>query len=224
LPPVSETDWLNASLALSGIAIHLSIVKCPTAILFGLVFLSGCDRKKPEVVAQSNTSPPPQPTMATSPCPWRNDGLLKERFLPDYPDDLQVIIHDGGPRITEAMPELIWARVDGMTKDGHFTAVVLNQPHGLKNVTAGGKIQFMMKPAWEHPVQVRDEYLKERPDWKIHACDKCGFDELFDPPSALLAKIFANVPADAKTEAFTSFCPLCRGVQVVAHKDANLED
>jgi hypothetical protein len=162
--------------------------------------------------------------METNPYPWRDDVLLKGRFLPDYPDDLQVIVHDGGPRITEAAPELVWAHLNGMTKDGHFTAVVHNKPHGLKGVTAGGQIQFMMKPSWEHPVQVRDEYLKERLDWKILACDKCGFDELFDPPSALMAKIFSNVPADAKPEAFTSFCPLCGGVQMVGHKDANLED
>jgi len=39
---------------------------------------------------------------------------------------------------------------------------------------------------------------------------------LFDAPSDLQAKIFPNVPADAKMEAFTSFCPVCGGVQMVS--------
>jgi len=162
--------------------------------------------------------------MEPSPNAWRNDALLKSRFLPDYPDDLQVIVHDGGPRIAEAPPELVWARVNGTKKEGLFTAIVLNKPHGLKGVSEGSSILFMMKHGWEHPVQVRDIYLQERHDWTIRACDKCGFDELFDPPSALVAKIFPNLPTDAKMDAFTSFCPLCSGVQVVSHKDSDLEE
>ncbi len=159
----------------------------------------------------------------TDPNTWRNDPLLKEGFLPDYPDDLQVIVHDGGPRITEAPPESIWARVNGKAVDGRFTATVLNKPHGLKTVSEGSEIQFLIKQGWEHPVQVRDRYLQERSDWMIQPCDKCGFDELFDPPSALIAKIFPNIPADATMDAFTSFCPLCGGVQGVKHKNSALE-
>jgi hypothetical protein len=83
--------------------------------------------------------------MQTSPYAWRYDVLLKENFLLDYPDDLQVIVHDGGPRITDARPELVWVRLNGTTKDGHFSGVVLNQPHGLTSVTEGGQFQFMMK-------------------------------------------------------------------------------
>jgi hypothetical protein len=161
--------------------------------------------------------------METNPYAWRNDVLLKEKFLPNYPDDLQVIVHDGGPRITEARPELIWARVSGKNEDGSFTAVALNKPHGLKGVTEGGEIQFMMKQGWAHPVQVRDKYLRERPDWHILACNKCGFDELFDPPSELMEKVFSHVPSDAEMDSFTAFCPLCGGVQLVRHKGLSRE-
>jgi hypothetical protein len=162
--------------------------------------------------------------MQTSPYAWRYDVLLKEKFLPDYPDDLQVIVHDGGPRITDARPELVWARVNGTTKDGRFTGVVLNQPHGLKSVAEGGQIQFMMKKGWEYPVQVREQYLQERPDWNILACDKCGFDELFDPPSALLSKVFSEVPSDSELYSFTALCPLCGGVQLVRNKGLSREE
>ncbi len=40
--------------------------------------------------------------------PWRSDPLLEGRFHPEYPDDLQVIVHDGGPRLTKNAPELMW--------------------------------------------------------------------------------------------------------------------
>lgn len=166
---------------------------------------------------------PPTQMTDSEPTSWRNNALLKSRFLPDYPDDLQVIVHDGGPRITAASPELVWARVVEKTDEGHFTACVLNKPHGLKLVSEGTVIHFMIKNGWDYPVQVRSNYLEERSEWTIHACDKCGFDELFDAPSDLIAKIFPDVPEDATMDTFTSFCPLCGGVQGVQHKDSTLK-
>jgi hypothetical protein len=48
---------------------------------------------------------------------WRQHPLLKGRFLPDYPDDLQVIVHDGGPKITSNEPEIVWVTVTAMDGD-----------------------------------------------------------------------------------------------------------
>ncbi len=39
---------------------------------------------------------------------WREHPKLKGRFHPDHPDDLQVIAHDGGARITGNAPEAVW--------------------------------------------------------------------------------------------------------------------
>ena len=50
----------------------------------------------------------------------------------------------------------------------------------------------------------------------FEALRKCGMPDLFDAPSDLQAKIFPNIPPDARVEAFTTFCPsaaeygLCR--------------
>ncbi len=44
---------------------------------------------------------------------WRGHPLLKGRFHPEYPDDLQVLIYDGGPRLSKHPPEVVWVRVVG---------------------------------------------------------------------------------------------------------------
>jgi hypothetical protein len=65
---------------------------------------------------------------------------------------------------------------------------------------------------------VTDKYLRERGDWIIHPCRKCGFSELFDAPSDLIRVVFPNTPPDAQMSMFTAFCPLCGGVQGVASR------
>jgi hypothetical protein len=152
---------------------------------------------------------------------WREFPLLKNRLHPDYPDDIQVIVHDGGPRITNHPPELVWVRITKY-RDGVFVGTVLNAPHNLTTVKEGDSILFLVTNDCQYAFRVTPRYLTERKKWRIIACDKCGFSELFDPPSQLIAKIFPHLPPDATSEAFTSFCPLCGGIQIVA--DINLKD
>ena len=64
---------------------------------------------------------------------WRNHPHLQGRFHPQALDDLQVLVHDGGPRLTDRSPEEVWVTVTGC--DGNvFTGRVVNQPHQLKSV------------------------------------------------------------------------------------------
>jgi hypothetical protein len=150
--------------------------------------------------------------------PWRDHPRLKGRFHPDYPDDIQVIVHDGGPRMTKHAPEVVWVRVSvaqGDTCQGE----VLNTPTQLESVRQGDTITFIVPKSSNHPIMVTRKYLSERPRWIIHGCSKCGFDELFDAPSDLMRVIFPNPPVeDAVLVWFTSFCPLCGGVQVLEPK------
>src|SRR5437763_5461461 len=74
---------------------------------------------------------------------WREHARLKARFLPDYPDDLQVVVHDGGPQITRNEPEVVWVTVTGMDGD-LFWGRVRNQPHNLQTVRRGDEIKFVM--------------------------------------------------------------------------------
>src|SRR5436190_6698032 len=113
---------------------------------------------------------------------WRTHSKLKGRFHPEHPDDLQVIVHDGGPRITDTRPEAVWVTVTDCAGDV-FSGRVLNQPSQLRTVLQGQQIQFVMPEGSEHPVLVTEKYLRERPLWTIHACQKCGLAELFDAPS-----------------------------------------
>ncbi len=155
---------------------------------------------------------------------WRQHPKLQGRFHPDAPDDLQVIVHDGGPRLSSASPELVWVTVMAAEGPDLFSGKVLNQPRQLKSVAQGTVIKFVA-PEGEHLVMVTEKYLAERGRWNIHGCSKCGFDALFDAPSDLMRVIFPHLPADASMEMFTSFCGLCGGVQGVEDKNAvSIED
>ena len=153
---------------------------------------------------------------------WREHAMLKGRFRSDCPDDLQVIVHDGGPRITRNRPELVWVSMTGM--DGEvFRGRVLNQPYKLKSVRQGSEIRFLVPQGAEHPIMVTDKYLRERGAWTIHPCRKCGLSELFDAPSDLVRVVFPNTPPDARMTMFTAFCPLCGGVQGVEARGSPAE-
>ena len=147
---------------------------------------------------------------------WRDDPLLRNRFHPVYPDDLEVVVHDGGPRFTNKPPEVVWVTTTGKTANA-YRGNLLNQPQGLESVKQGDEILFIAVAGAEYPLRVSQKYLDERTQWVNKPCDKCGFPELFDAPSDLVKKIFPNVGQNEEIEAFTSFCPKCRGVQVV-HK------
>lgn len=149
---------------------------------------------------------------------WRHHPKLQGRFHPDHPDDIQVVVHDGGPRMTDRSPEHVWVRITGVDGDV-FTGEVLNQPHQLTSVGQGTLIRFLVPDGGEYALQVRDQYLRERADWIIHPCTQCGLSELFDPPSVLMDKVFPEIPEAAVVAMFTAFCGLCGGAQVVEHRD-----
>ncbi|MCR9145479.1 MAG: hypothetical protein NXI24_24785 [bacterium] len=153
---------------------------------------------------------------------WRSSPELSSRFHPEAPDDLQVVVHDGGPRLTEQPPEIVWARVCGGS-DGVFEAHVLNQPHNLKSVAQGQKISFVVPQNFEHAILTTAKYLRERPDWKIRPCDQCGLSELFDAPSDMMRAVFPGMPEGATMEMFSAFCPMCGGTQVVQHGESDAE-
>lgn len=164
---------------------------------------------------------------------WREHAMLKGRFLPDYPDDLQVIIHDGGPQITRNEPEVVWVTVTG--SDGNlFWGRVHNQPDNLETVRRGDEIKFVMpendapqdlleraarrlglhqspRTGWLAPILVTDKYLSERNVWVIHPCRQCGLSELFDAPSDLLRVLSLHSPPDVGGSRFTVPCPQCGG-------------
>src|SRR5690348_7224565 len=141
---------------------------------------------------------------------WRAHPKLRERFHPDYPDDLQVIVHDGGPRLSANPPEAVWVTVVGVEGEV-FRGRVLNQPHNVQSVRQGSEIEFIVADGAEFPVMVADKHLRERGAWVIHPCERCGFTELFDAPSDLIRIVFPNLPAGAEMSGCTTFCPLCGG-------------
>lgn len=182
-----------------------------------------------EITTQNLETPPgwvaefygPQPPAGMEWGWWQDHPKLKERFHPEYPDDLQVIVHDGGPRLTQNPPELMWVRVTG-GMDDVFVGRLLNQPHHLTSAKLGDEIRFIVPDGGEHPVRVTEKYLAERSDWSITPCNRCGLSELFDAPSDLMRVVFPNLPAgeNVQMQMFTAFCGACGGIQMVRSRRA----
>jgi hypothetical protein len=80
---------------------------------------------------------------------WRTHARLQGRFHPDYPDDVQVVVHDGGPRMSDRAPELVWVRIL-RHEGGVYAARVLNKPHQLLTVKEGDEILFVVPASGEH--------------------------------------------------------------------------
>ncbi|HEX8115225.1 MAG TPA: hypothetical protein VF516_46175 [Kofleriaceae bacterium] len=185
--------------------------------------------------------PQPDPEAA-----WRKDPDLKGRFHDSYPDDLQVLVHDGEPRRTSRQPELCWVRIVE-AKEGPprrfifmpqatslsesefarkyrtnkivYVGKLLNAPHALQSVRQGDTVRFFTGGGLEQPLQVTLEYLEERENWRIVPCNKCGMGECLDPPSVMAKLRFPDQPPDAVTTMFTSFCPRCGGMQMLSRHD-----
>jgi hypothetical protein len=152
--------------------------------------------------------------------PWRSHPRLADRFHPQYPDHLQVVIHEGGPRLSKAVPELVWVEITHIEDENVFAGKILNQPRNLSSLRSGDEIKFVVPHIGKYPLLTTQKYLNERSQWKIHGCNKCGLTELFDAPSDLRQVIFPHMAADAEIEMFTSFCGFCGGIQGIEHLTA----
>lgn len=144
--------------------------------------------------------------------PWREHAKLVGRFHPEFPDDVQVLVHDGGPRLTATAPELVWTRVTGGA-EGVFVGNLMNEPRRLSSVTLGSEILFVVPDGLEHPLRVLPQYLADRLRWKVHPCTSCSLAELFDPPSALAEALFPD--AEGELDTFSAPCAMCGGIQIV---------
>ncbi len=145
--------------------------------------------------------------------PWRTDPGLRGRFHPQYPDDLQVLVHDGEPRRSGKRTEVCWVRVVAAVDadEGLYEGELLNQPHQLVTVKAGDRVRFLGRAGGKHPLYVTPEYLTERVGWDIQPCPSCGLKECLDPPSVMARTRFADATGTG-TEIpvmFTAHCAVC---------------
>jgi hypothetical protein len=176
----------------------------------------------------------PQPDPGAA---WHSDPHLKGLLHASFPDDIQVLVHDGEPRRTKREPELCWVRIltteQGPTRryifiqqattltksefdrkyepnDVVYVAKLLNTPHKLKTVCQGDTIRFLAGGGLQHPLHVSTQYLQERVRWFIAPCDKCGMGECLDPPSTMIELRFKTLsdPEIKMAEPF-SFSSFC---------------
>ena len=162
---------------------------------------------------------------------WHRDPAFEGKFHPQYPDDVQVIVHEGSFRFTETKPELMWAKIlepyevtdiNGGTIRA-YKAQLLNQPFNLKTIKMGSEILFIAPLRYRHPIRVTEQYLADRREYDIEPCNRCGLNELFDPISQIIEKVFPQMKEALEKEhqalpMFTSLCPVCGGVLIVKHK------
>jgi len=146
---------------------------------------------------------------------WRTDPRLMGRFHPRNPDHVLVLVHDGSPRLTSAQPEKVWVRLIASEAD-LYRGRILNTPEQVISVSQGSEI--WLKPSQHLPVFLPEKYMRERRHWQVNPCEQCGFAELFDAPSELIAWMFPHVITEKQLRVFSTFCPLCGGVQVVENK------
>jgi hypothetical protein len=171
---------------------------------------------------------------------------LKGRFHKHFPDDLQVLVHDGEPRRTGRQPELCWVRIveaengpprrfifmpKGTLSESEFArkyrtnetvyvGKLLNAPHALQSVRRGDTVRFLVAGGLNQPLQVTLEYLEERESWWIAPCNKCGMGECLDPPSVMAKLRFPDQPPDVVAQTFTAFCPECGGMLLLSNERA----
>ena len=147
---------------------------------------------------------------------WHVHPKLKGRFRADHPNELLVIVHEGGPQLTSRRPEVVPVEVTGCEGE-IFTGVILHQPIQLLTLRLGQRIRFVVPSAARFPVLVTEKYLQERSLWRIQPCKRCGFPELFDAPSELMALVLPNSTI-GQVRSFKTACALCGGPQSVLPK------
>ena len=131
---------------------------------------------------------------------WHDDADLQGRFHPQYPNDLQLLVHEGSFRFTDTKPEAMWAHIVARLEWTHETGekgyvyrpVLLNKPHQLKTIKQNDEILFVAKQSYKLPVRVTHEYIMQRAFYEISPCNKCGLPEVFDPIQDLWNKSFPN--------------------------------
>ncbi len=140
---------------------------------------------------------------------WKDHPRLRHRWHPEHPDRLRVLLHDGGPHTAKAPPELHTVQV--VERRGQvFFGSLLSTPRRLVRTRVGDRVAFLVPHRAPHPVQVRDDYLAERRQWRWEPCGRCGFSELFDPPSQLLQRHSGDAELRGQPR-FETSCPLCGG-------------
>ncbi|MEJ7602550.1 MAG: hypothetical protein WKG01_31955 [Kofleriaceae bacterium] len=170
---------------------------------------------------------------------WRSDPALQGRFHADFPDDVQVIVHDGEPRRTNKPPEACFVRITDIvgslrmphappgaappvpasalqwTERPVYRGTLLNQPHNVTSVRANHPIEFVTAPGLPHPLHITPQYAQERAQWCITPCTGCGGDQTLDPMTTMARTRFPDAPGGSIPVAFSAFCP-CGGTMMLA--------
>ncbi len=142
------------------------------------------------------------------------DPNLARLMNPQHPGDLQVAVHQGGPKTSQTPPELCWVHHTGRSSAStarhiYHTGILLNQPTHIAGYHKGQEVTFIAPQHGDAAVLTTPEYRAERDAWHIRPCEACGFSELMDAPSKLASVSFPDAPAGSTPIIFTTRCGIC---------------
>lgn len=179
---------------------------------------------------------------------WRQDPDLRRHLHQQFPDDIQVLVHDGEPRRSGVRGEGCWVRIRGFegylrrcvllnseatslspeefdARYGHpigiYSGALLSEPFELKTVRKGDLLYFIPCPDLGLPLLVTRQYIEECAEWDVQPCNKCGLVDALDSPSIMYQTRFPTTPPDAIPNMFTAFCVKCGGFQMFVSRKHN---
>ncbi len=157
---------------------------------------------------------------APKPLKYHQPPVKPARLIAPVPaQTIPVLVHDGDPRRTGIIPQIVSVRTIDHDRDipvfgfktlPVFRGIVLGEVKGLKTVHAQTEILFVLPEGGPYPLLVTEEYIRERPRLRNSTpCRGCGMTELFDPPSKHISRFALADDAPMQKAIFTAHCGFC---------------
>jgi len=145
---------------------------------------------------------------------WHVDPFFAGRFHPEYPSDLEVLFFLPASQKVEQM----WVQLDRVASEGTYEGTLLNTSHFEPTLTQGTRVTVRGAKGAKGPLWVSPSMQANAAGW-TSVCQSCGFDALFEPVQALVARTFPDAPPGAEMLNFTTRCPMCNETMLVGKRE-----
>lgn len=180
--------------------------------------------ERPISAGELEAGPLPDVEMLKQPSPWcwRMDPELAAWCHINYPDDCQVLIHNGAsPTFGDTDREIVWATINDRQGD-IFSATVINDPQHVQSIRQGHTIQFAKTGGNHPPALLTGELVRDLPRLDVKPCQKCRNRLVFDSIAKLAPDEVEAYPH--KVETVCRFCGEPQIVRIQAPIEACVAD
>ncbi len=145
--------------------------------------------------------------------PWRTNPVLRGRFHPEHPDDIEANFLQLRQRTIERM----WGQLHAPIEDLGFVGKLLNSSQLVPDLASG--VDVLVRPSTSHPplVFVPVVAAENLRDWSS-TCGVCGFELVLIPMQELIRMQFPNAPPNSLPERFTTRCAMCESAMQVVRR------